>query len=525
MKKKNQKKLFGIVFLLTCLLLISPVQVKAAQINLPNLSGITNGLSGNTGTNTTTSGTNTTGTTTSTTESGTNTTGTTTSTTGSSTATGITGKNLTTTYTYTITSVAKNLKQVDSGVDSITFSWDRAAGYTESKTANIYYYIEIANDTSFKNTIEKKGPEMTNKCQFGSLSAGTTYYVRVGACYRDYKISSLGYTDVAEPKWSATLKVVTAPDGNVKIKTTAATTTSLKVSWNKVPGANGYQVYYWKYLGESISDAKNVIVSGNSKEIKNLTKNTKYSFRVYALRTSGTYTAQGAYGELFGMSVKPTKVSGVKVTRYCQDVSLHKFRYENDPKESADIYQYRVCRYNDDVIATGKTTSTNLWVNKSAFAKSGNVHCFYYIQVRAGAKLSNGKYSWGSWSNKYYFNRLDGTNVKVKKSGKGMKVSWKKEKGATGYVIYVGRSASYTSNVTYHKVATISKGKTTSKKLSASLLKKKKVPFSKGKYYFVRVVAVKKVGNKTYKSVVESKTYSAYAWYTKDKKWRMYTAV
>lgn len=393
----------------------------------------------------------------------------------------------------------------------------------------MYYYEQISTDSNFTTSVvSSHGPnslkDFNTSYSFVNLDAGKTYYVRVGA--------SLNYNENAIPEdittdghWSEVLAVVTAPQNtNMTVKQTAATTTSVKLSWNAVSGANGYRVSYWKNLGESVSDAKTVTLTSTKTEIKKLAKNTKYSFRVYALRTSGTYTADGDYGELLGVGVLPTKVSGLKVTSFSQDPSLHRLKYEVDTRESATTYQYEVYRYDGKKnIASGKTTSVNPTIKKNSLANYKNT--FLYIRVRAGVKLTSGKYIWGKWSNNYYFTRMDGSHVKLKKSGNGMKVSWKKEKGATGYVIYVGRASSYTRNVTYRKVATISKNQTTSKKLSANLLKQKKVPFSPGKYYYVRVVPIKKVNNTTYKAVVESKTYSAYAWYTKDKKWRMYPAL
>lgn len=493
MRKKSIFKVLGTALVLSMAVLLNPVQADATSIGgmtIPDIPEITGGNTGQ--------------------DSGSS----------SGTSTALTG---------TITSAPKNLKQTDSGTNSITFSWT-AAQKSSDTLRGVYYYEQISTDSNFTTSVvNSHGPNSltdynNTSYSFVNLDAGKTYYVRVGA--------SLNYNENAIPEdittdghWSEVLAVVTAPQNtNMTVKQTAATTTSVKLSWNGVSGADGYRIAYWKYLGETDSDAKTVVVSSTNTEIKNLSKNTKYSFRVYALRTSGSYTAEGSYGQILGVGVLPTKVSGLKVVEYNQNASRHKLKYEVDTRESASVYQYEIYRYDGKKkIVSGTTSSTSPTINKNALGNTKNT--FLYIRVRAGIKLSNGKNSWGSWSNKYYFTRLDGSSVKLKKSGNGMKVSWKQEKGATGYIIYVGRSSGYNAKVTYHKVATISNGKTTSKKLSASLMKKKKVPFTSNKYYFVRVVAIKKVSNATYKSVVENNTYSAYAWYTKDKKWRMYRAV
>lgn len=492
MRKKSIFKVLGTALVLSMAVLLNPVQADATSIGgvtIPDISGITGGSTGQDS--------------------------------GSSSGTSAV-------FTGTITSAPKNLKQTDSGTGSVSFSWS-AATSNGTSLIPIYYYKQIAKDSSFTQIIDSKGPSDvysrdSNSYVFDSgLDAGTTYYVRVGASYT-YSATEIPTEITTNHHWSEPLEVVTAPSSKPVVKMTGATTTSVKLSWNGVSGANGYRVAYWKYLGETESDAKSVTLSSTKTEIKKLAKNTKYSFRVYALRTSGTYTADGSYGQILGAGVLPTKVSGLKVTSFSQDPSLHRLTYEVDARDSAGTYQYEVYRYDGKKkIAGGKTTSVKTTINKNSLANYKNT--FLYIRVRAGVKLTNGKYIWGKWSNKCYFTRLDGTHVKLKKSGDGMKVSWKQEKGATGYILYVGRSTGYTRNVTYRKVATISNGKATSKKLSAGLLSQKKVPFSPGKYYFVRVIPIKKVDKTTYKAIVESKTYSAYAWYTKDKKWRTYTAL
>ncbi|MCR4674191.1 MAG: fibronectin type III domain-containing protein [Lachnospiraceae bacterium] len=432
----------------------------------------------------------------------------------------------------TITTVAKNLTQTDSSTDSVTFSWS-AATYSGSSITPVYYYKQIAKDASFTQIVETAGPQSlvdtTVTYQFDGLDPGTTYYVRVGSSmtYTSAYTSTATVLDeiTTNQKWSDVLEVVTSPkDATITLKQTAATTTSISLSWDTVSGANGYRLCYWKYLGESDSDAKEIILTSNSKKLTGLKKNTKYSFRVYALRTSGTYTAEGSYGQLLGVGVRPTKMSGVDVVSFHQKASKHNFKFEFDERDSASIYKYEVYRYDGKKLISGTTTSTSNRINSKTLSKSKNVNCFYYLRVRAGVKLSSGTYSWGSWSDAKYFSRLDGENVKLKKSGSGMKVSWKKVKGATGYIIYVGRSTKANAAVSYKKVATVSGNKTFSKTLSKKTMNSKKVPFTPGKYYYVRVVAVKKVNGKTYKSVINSKkSYCAMANYTYKNKFYAYT--
>ncbi len=79
--------------------------------------------------------------------------------------------------------------------------------------------------------------------------------------------------------------------------------------------------------------------------------------------------------------------------------------------------------------------------------------------------------------------------VGLKKSGKKLKITWKKVSGAKNYTVYM--STSKTGG--YKKLTTTKKRAYTAKKIQKKKLNKKKT-------YYVYVVANRKEGKKTYKS-------------------------
>ena len=95
--------------------------------------------------------------------------------------------------------------------------------------------------------------------------------------------------------------------------------TSVKLTWSKVTGADGYFVYLYdsKTKKSTLLDT----VDTNACEIKNLSPKTTYSYKVaaYVEGENDTYngTLSGACKVVTkeAKQIKPVKVSGMKVTK------------------------------------------------------------------------------------------------------------------------------------------------------------------------------------------------------------------
>ena len=111
---------------------------------------------------------------------------------------------------------------------------------------------------------------------------------------------------------------------------------------------------------------------------------------------------------------------------------------------------------------------------------------FYKLRVRAYVTIDNKNY-YGAWSDYTVFALQP--KVGLKKSGKKLKITWKKVSGAKNYTVYM--STSKTGG--YKKLTTTKKRAYTAKKFKKKKLNKKKT-------YYVYVVANRKEGKKTYKS-------------------------
>lgn len=167
--------------------------------------------------------------------------------------------------------------------DSITLQWNSvkyATGYRvflyNAKTGK---YEKIKTLTANEYTIKK-------------LKAGTTY---------KYAVKAYTKTDDDETIWAkqyTTVTTATKPQ-NLTVKATAGNK-KVSLSWNKVKGATGYQVYM-QAPNESFERIK--VTENNSYTVKNLKKGATYKFRVRAYITVDGKNVYGGY-KTFSVKVK-----------------------------------------------------------------------------------------------------------------------------------------------------------------------------------------------------------------------------
>ncbi len=136
---------------------------------------------------------------------------------------------------------------------------------------------------------EKLGRMTGRKYTVKSLSAGTGYTFGVKA----YMNTSLGRV-YGEMK---TVKTATAPKAPVlssdNIKNLRA-----KILWNKVSGADGYQVYYKINDSEEYTHLADYKATDGGVELTRLTNGVYYTFAVRAFRTVGSDRVYGPYSEI-----------------------------------------------------------------------------------------------------------------------------------------------------------------------------------------------------------------------------------
>ena len=376
-----------------------------------------------------------------------------------------------------------DMKQTDASTTSAGISWSCPG-------SEVRFKVEMSEQMSSGYWTYKES-QSSASITLTKLGAGKVYYVRI----TPFKYNIEGWNKYTKVKGTTSrpLRVVTAPDSTpASLTHVKSSTDTIKVKWSAVPGADVYQVVY-SQSGTANEFTKET--TGTSVTLKNLSKDARYTIKVRAGKkyTDGTGRAWGNYHTKYDVPVKSTKVEGIKVSGYYQNLS--KISITNKAKACADGYQYQL--YTAYKGQDKETKVKSITVNQNNPGSSNQVsasmkisalknHNFYKVRVRAYSLNSKNEKIYGVWSSwKYVSPQPDVTKIKNNKSKKGIQISWDKIKGANRYVVYVSTK----KDSGYKKFQTTGKNSTTITKYGKNKLKS-------GKTYYFYVVAQKKVNDK-----------------------------
>lgn len=330
----------------------------------------------------------------------------------------------------------------------VNLSWTAAPGATE-------YEIYVSeNSGSFSKLISVTGTESV----FANAKNGNKYSFKVKPIAKDDYAVSYGLLS-AEAS-------VTLPLDKVKnLEITDETNTSLSLSWQKVNGADKYEVYLysggWKKL---------TTLSGTSYTVKDLKAHTSYKVKVRAYNSKNkTY---GDFSDTVTERTSLSKVSKIK-SKNVKDTSVRVYWSKVSSADTYLLYQYSGGKWKR--IAKTKDTAYNV--------KSLSPNKTYYFKVRAYNSSSKelGEFSPNVKviTNPSKVKKLKASSVKAT----SLKLSWQKVSGATAYQVY--RS---TNGSSWTKVATVSSKNTYYNEKKAK----------KNTRYYYKVRAYRKSGSKVY---------------------------
>ena len=181
------------------------------------------------------------------------------------------------------------------------------------------------------------------------------------------------------------------------------------------------------------------------------------------------------YISKYDLSLVPTKVNNVHFTYFWD--SLKEVVMEFDKTVYSDGYAYELYNYKNKKISSGIASYSGTYL------KNITSNAFYKVRVRSYVTVNN-KVLYGAWSDYKIFGQQP--KVSIKASGRTLKLSWSKVKGARNYNVYMSTK----QKSGYKKISTL-------KKTSLRVTKFKKKSLSKKKTYYVYVVANTK-GGKTH---------------------------
>ncbi|WP_018592463.1 leucine-rich repeat protein [Terrisporobacter glycolicus] len=358
-----------------------------------------------------------------------------------------------------------NVKASSSSYSSNKVTWSSvsgASGYevyratSKNGTYSLIKTVESGDTLSYTNT---------------SLITGKSYYYKVRAYSIIENEKVFGdYSEIVSAKPS--LSKPTA-------KSTPSTYSSNKVTWNKISGASGYEVYVATSKSGTYT-LKKTITSGSTLSYANtgLTTGKTYYYKVRAYRTVNGKKVYSSYSSI--VSAKPS-LSKPTTKVASSTYSSNKVTWNKISGASGyEVYRATSKSGTYSKVKTITSGSTLSYTNKSL--TTGKT---YYYKVRA-YRTVNGKKVYSSYSSVVSVKpSLSKPSITLSTATKKAYIKWNKISGASGYEIYRATSKSGT----YSKLKTITSGNTVS--YTNSKLTSQKTYYYKIRAY--RVLSGKKV--------------------------------
>ncbi len=324
-------------------------------------------------------------------------------------------------YTYTINAIMKDggfsgysengksykfletpdLKSVANVAGGVQFKWSAVDG------ATAYRVYRKTSKSSWKELGDVKGTSFTDK----TATSGTKYTYTVksvnGSCISALDGDGLSIVYMATP----TVKISQASNG-------------VKITWNKITGANTYRIYRKVGSGSwtKVADVKSSVTSYTDTKANSYSgKKCAYTVKAYH-SSSKTWSSNKSSSTLLvlatptvtvansdkGITVKWNKVPGATLYRVYRKTKTGSWTKVKD-------------------VGSSTTSYTDTAVNK----KSGTL---YYYTVKPYNSTNK---TWGTTKSSGAIMRLLTPTLKSATSAKsGITLKWSKVTGASGYIVY-----------------------------------------------------------------------------------------
>ncbi len=309
-------------------------------------------------------------------------------------------------------------------------------------------------------------PSVTVKVGSKKLTKNKSYTVS----YSSNKSVGKGYITIkGKGSYKGTVKkgFYIEPKATSSLKATGYST-KIKLSWSKVTGAKGYQVYQY----EGGKWIKLPTTSKTSCTVTGLDSVTTYKFRVRPYAKVGSKTLYGEFKTVSKSTTigKPTSVEFSDITETSATIKWNKI---------PGATSYRINYTNSSTGYSATTTSTSETVKLTSLGKGA----VYKVKISA---LNTGKKITGNYSDVFTFTTSPAA-VKITKAeatpDAQVKLAWTSSPGASGYTVYYGKADAQGN------VASFSEGGTVTA-TSATI-----GPFTPGNTYVFKVLAFTKVSS------------------------------
>ncbi len=262
-------------------------------------------------------------------------------------------------------------------------------GDTETETITKIAYVTLST-TNYTYNGKNRTPKVTVKDADGKvLTKNVDYKLTVASKRSGVGRYTVKVTFIGNYSGSKNVFFYIKPGKTSSVKAASQTTSSIKLSWNAVPGAVGYTVY--RYSPSKKAYVKAGTTEGTSLTVKSLYAGTKYTFRVVA------YGKAAATGKVYDSdsyallkTATKTKTPSITVTSSAKKKALVK--WNNVSGETG--YQVWYSTSKDGTykrFGNAKADATSLTVTGLTSGKT------YYFKVRTYITTDSG-YVYSAWS-------------------------------------------------------------------------------------------------------------------------------
>ncbi len=257
----------------------------------------------------------------------------------------------------------------------------------KKETKTVYYpkTIKLSTKTYTYNG-KVKTPSVTVKDSKGNkLKKGTDYTVKYASGRKS--IGKYSVTVTFKGKYSGKKKLYfNIVLGSTSKVTVSPSTTSIKASWNKVTGADGYKVELLSSKGKVISTKTTTKLKYTFKKLSEV---TKYKIRVTSYKTVNGKKLYSA-STVITTSTAPAAVTLSKVTAGSKQATV-------TWKTVSGASGYKVQYSTSSKLKNAKTATVKKGSSKKTTIKKLTKGKTYYFRVRA-YKTVDGKKIYGNWS-------------------------------------------------------------------------------------------------------------------------------
>lgn len=172
-------------------------------------------------------------------------------------------------------------------------------------------------------------------------------------------------------------------------------TKNLRITWDKIAGINGYEVYMSDAEDGEFVKVGNVAASSNQYISKELNPGTRYYYKVRAYKVVGDKVIYGNFSNVTMAVTRPLTTKGVRYNRNTSKLTW----WVSKGSAGYEIYHTTNRKFLGSKL--GETTYANRSLDVSSLKKGKT----YYIRVRSYVKTATGKKIYGAFSSQFKFKR------------------------------------------------------------------------------------------------------------------------